>query len=88
MLSGKGGWGCFVRNVRPEPGLAALHGQTDAVAEIGQGSLLYVFDRNDSAPRWYRCVTREGIEGWIAEADVQLSWIDPLKVNREAFLSQ
>ena len=33
-------------------------------------------------------VPKDGQEGWIAAADVELSWIDPLKVNREAFLSQ
>jgi hypothetical protein len=59
-----------------------------AVAELPRGALLYVFDRNDGTPRWYHAVSREGAEGWIAAADVELSWLDPLKVNREVFLSQ
>ena len=62
--------------------------ESGSVAGAEQGSLLYVFDRSDSAPWWYRAVTKEGAEGWIAGTDVQLSWIDPLKVNRQSFLSR
>jgi hypothetical protein len=62
--------------------------ESGSVAGLARGSLLYVFDRNDGAPRWYRAVSKGGQEGWIAAADVELSWIDPLKVNREAFLTQ
>ena len=29
----------------------------------------------------------KGAEGWIPGADIQLSWVDPLRVNRETFLS-
>ncbi len=62
--------------------------ESGAVADLARGALLYVFDRSDGTPRWYRAVTKAGAEGWIAAADVELSWLDPLKVNREAFLSQ
>jgi hypothetical protein len=67
--------------------------ESGIVAALPPGSLVYVFDRSDGSPLWYRAVSREGAQGaegamgWIPGADVQLSWIDPLKVNREAFLS-
>ena len=61
--------------------------EAGTVATLPRGALLYVFDRSDVSPVWYRAVSREGAEGWIPGADLQLSWIDPLKVNREAFLS-
>ncbi len=62
--------------------------ESGIVADLERGALLYVFDRSDGTPRWYHAVSREGAEGWIAAADVELSWLDPLKVNREVFLSQ
>jgi hypothetical protein len=62
--------------------------ESGAVAELPRGALLYVFDRSDGMPRWYRAVSKAGAEGWIAAADVELTWLDPLKVNREVFLSQ
>ena len=62
--------------------------ESGSVAEAAQGDLLYIFDRSDSPPFWYRAVTKQGAEGWIAGSDVDLAWVDPLKVNREAFLSQ
>ena len=59
------------------------------------GDMLYIFDRSDSRQSreeasswWYRVVTKSGAEGWIDGGSVELSWIDPLKVNREAFLGQ
>jgi hypothetical protein len=61
--------------------------ESGIVAALPQGALVYVLDRSDSPPPWYRAVSREGAEGWIAGSDIQLSWIDPLKVNREVFLS-
>jgi len=61
--------------------------EAGTVAALPRGALLYVFDRSDVSPVWYRAVSREGVEAWIPGADIQLSWIDPLKVNREAFLS-
>jgi hypothetical protein len=62
--------------------------ESGSVAEAAQGELLYVFDRSDSPPFWFRAVTKQGVEGWIAGSEVQLAWVDPLKVNREVFLSQ
>jgi hypothetical protein len=67
--------------------------EAGTVAQVPRGALLYVFDRSDSSPFWYRAVSREGAEGaegaegWIPGADLKLSWVDPLRVNRETFLS-
>jgi hypothetical protein len=61
--------------------------EAGTVATLNRGALLYVFDKSDVSPVWYRAVSREGAEGWIPGADLQLSWIDPLKLNREAFRS-
>ena len=70
--------------------LADMSMESGTVAALPRGALLYVYDRSDSSPVWYRAVSREGAkgaEGWIPGADLQLSWIDPLRVNRETFLS-
>jgi len=61
--------------------------ESGSVAEAAQGELLYVFDRSDSPPFWFRAVTKQGVEGWIAGTEVELAWVDPLKVNREVFLA-
>ncbi len=67
---------------------------SDAAVEqqLVRGDELFVFDRADaregSSPWWYRAISREGMEGWISGADVSLSWIDPLRVNRAVFLGQ
>ena len=44
--------------------------------------------RDDPASWWYKAVTKSGVEGWISGTSVELSWIDPLKMNRAAFLGQ
>ncbi len=74
--------------LRAEP--SAESGETTALA---RGDQVYVLDRSDTRQArddpsswWYRVVTKSAAEGWISGTDVELSWIDPLKVNREAFL--
>jgi len=64
-------------------------------AALSLGDQVYVFDRSDTRQSrddpsswWYHVVTKSGAEGWISGSDIELSWIDPLKVNREAFLAQ
>jgi hypothetical protein len=64
------------------------------VKALAVGEELFVFDRSDarhgvgSASGWrYRAVTRSGVAGWVSAASVSLSWIDPMKVNREAFVN-
>jgi hypothetical protein len=76
--------------LREGPG--AESGET---AALSRGEQLYVFDRSDTRQArddpsswWYRAVTKSGVEGWMSGTDVELSWIDPLKVNREAFLAE
>ena len=67
--------------------------QGAVLATLSKGDQLYIFDRSDSrqsrddpASWWYKAVTKAGVEGWISGTVVELSWIDPLKVNRAAFL--
>jgi hypothetical protein len=74
--------------LRAEPGPDATQ-----TAALSHGDQLYVFDRSDKRQArddpsswWYRAVTRSGAAGWVSGTDLELSWIDPLKVNREAFL--
>jgi hypothetical protein len=60
------------------------------VEEMRAGDLLWVFDRSD-APRekdswWYRACAKSGAEGWVNGSALELAWVDPLKVNRAAFL--
>jgi hypothetical protein len=69
--------------------------ESGTVDTLHAGDTLYVFDRSDtrqsreeSSSWWYRVVTKSGTEGWIDGRSVALSWIDPLKINREAFLGQ
>ena len=64
-------------------------------ATLSKGDQLYVFDRSDTrqsrnapASWWYKAVTKAGMEGWISGTMTELSWIDPLKFNRAAFLGQ
>jgi len=64
-----------------------------AVATLHRGDLLSVFDRSDTrksaedaASWWYKAITKSGAEGWINGDSITLSWIDPMTVNREAFL--
>ena len=65
------------------------------VAECPTASyhFLFVFDRSDTRQSpddpgswWHKAVTKSGPEGWISGTSIELSWIDPLKVNREVFL--
>jgi hypothetical protein len=78
---------------------AALRGgpgpESGETASLSRGEQLYVFDRGDTRQEqddpsswWYHVVTKSGAEGWINGTDIELSWLDPLKVNREAFLTQ
>jgi hypothetical protein len=67
------------------------HGSVTAT--LSRGDQLYAFDRSDTrqspddpASWWYKTVTKAGIEGWINGTAVELSWIDPLKMNRAVFL--
>jgi len=76
--------------IRAEPGTGSKE-----TAALSRGEQLYVFDRSDTRQArddpsswWYRVVTKNGAEGWISGTDIDLSWLDPLKVNREAFLAQ
>ena len=69
--------------------------ESGIVDTVHAGDMLYIFDRSDTRQSreetsswWYRVVTKSGAEGWIDGGSVALSWIDPLKVNREAFLEQ
>ncbi|MGA2642160.1 MAG: hypothetical protein ABSG21_14805 [Spirochaetia bacterium] len=64
-------------------------------ATLLKGDQLYVFDRSDTrqvredpASWWYKAVTKTGVEGWISGTLIELSWIDPMKLNRAAFLGQ
>jgi hypothetical protein len=64
-------------------------------ATLSKGDQLYVFDRSDTrqdrddpASWWYKAVTKTGVEGWISGTLMDLSWIDPLQVNRAAFLGK
>lgn len=73
--------------------LADPDAQSGVVATLSHGDQLYAFDRSDTresrddpASWWYKAVTKSGVEGWISGTKVQLSWIDALKLNREAFL--
>ena len=68
-------------------------GQSGILASLAKGDQLYVFDRSDTrqyrgdpASWWYKAVTKSGVEGWISGTMMELSWIDPLKLNRAAFL--
>jgi hypothetical protein len=78
---------------------AALRGgpgpESGETASLSRGEQLYVFDRSDTRQErddpsswWYRVVTKSGAEGWISGTEIELSWVDALKVNREAFLTQ
>jgi len=67
----------------------------EVVETLRRGELLYVFDRSDeretlgeTAGFWYHVLTKGGVEGWVHGANVELSWIDPLKVNREVWLGK
>ena len=69
--------------------------ESGTVDTLRAGDTLYIFDRSDTRQSWeetsswwYRIVTKSGAEGWIDGGSVELSWIDPLKVNKEAFLGQ
>ena len=69
--------------------------ESGTVDTLHAGDMLYIFDRSDTRQSreetsswWYRVVTKSGTEGWIDGGSVALSWIDPLKVNRETFLGQ
>jgi hypothetical protein len=70
-------------------------GEAALVETLRGGDLLYVFDRSDTRERWgethvfwYRALAKDGIEGWVPASSVELSWIDPLKVNRETWLGK
>jgi hypothetical protein len=72
---------------------AAAAAEAVPVATLRRGELLFVFDRSDTrksaedaASWWYKAVTKSGAEGWINGDSITLSWIDPMTVNREAFL--
>ncbi|MGA2975494.1 MAG: hypothetical protein ABSF77_09315 [Spirochaetia bacterium] len=75
------------------PLLASSDAAAGVVETLYKGDLLFVFDRSD-APQspddpgsWrYKAVTKSGSEGWINGASIELTWIDPLKVNKEVFL--
>jgi hypothetical protein len=69
--------------------------ESGTVDTLQAGDMLYIFDRSDTPQSreqttswWYRAVTKSGAEGWIDAGSVELSWIDPLKVNRETFVGQ
>ena len=75
---------------------AAIYRKPDTGSEVVQtlraGDPLYVYDRSDTrqteddpASWWYRVSTKSGSEGWTSGTHLKLSWIDPLKVNREVF---
>ena len=73
--------------------LADADAQSGILATLAKGDQLYVFDRSDTrqsrddqASWWYKAVTKTGVEGWISGTVMDLSWIDPLKINRAAFL--
>ncbi|MGO9310875.1 MAG: SH3 domain-containing protein [Spirochaetia bacterium] len=77
------------------PLLADADAQSAVRTTLSNGDQLYVFDRSDTrqsrddpASWWYKAVTKSGVEGWISGTLVKLSWIDPLKMNRAAFLGQ
>ncbi len=62
---------------------------------LAKGDQLYVFDRsdtrqnrNDPGSWWYKAITKSGAEGWISGTAVELSWVDPLKTNKETFLKK
>jgi len=72
---------------------ASDHG--DTVATLARGDQLYVSDRSDApqsatdpASWWYLATTKSGIDGWLNGTSLDLSWIDPLKTNRDGFLTQ
>ena len=73
--------------------LAGADTGSAVLATLAKGDLLYVFDRSDTRQSgadpvswWYKAVTKSGVEGWISGTLIDLSWIDPLKLNRSAFL--
>lgn len=73
--------------LRADGGVESAAGET-----LRKGDLLYVDDRSDAKERvgetvgfWYRAVTKSGAEGWVHAGELALSWIDPLKINREVF---
>ena len=77
-------------DMRAEPGA-----ESALVETVPRGTLLYVFDRSDSlqslaesASFWFKGVSKSGTEGWVYGGGLSLAWIDPLKVNREAFLGK
>jgi hypothetical protein len=77
------------------PLLVDSNAQSGIVATLSKGDQLYVFDRSDTRQSrddpgswWYKAVTKSGVEGWISGTLMDLSWIDPLQLNRAAFLGQ
>jgi hypothetical protein len=73
--------------------LAAADAGSAVLAPLAKGDQLYVFDRSDTRQSredplswWYKAVTKGGVEGWISGTVLELSWVDPLKLNRSAFL--
>ena len=73
--------------------LAGADSGSATLAALSKGDQLYVFDRSDTRQSrddpvswWYEAVTKGGVEGWINGTGIELSWIDPLKLNRSAFL--
>jgi hypothetical protein len=66
---------------------------SSVTATLSRGDRLYAFDRSDTrlsrddpSSWWYKAVTKSGVQGWINGTQVELTWIDALKLNREAFL--
>jgi hypothetical protein len=82
-------------NAEQAPLFLASDSQSPLVTTLSRGDQLYVFDRSDvrqsredPASWWYKAVTKSGMEGWISGTLMDLSWIDPLQLNRAAFLGR